>query len=75
MWKQDLVGEKQNLSDMPKEFKELNIGYCPYCRSSTHFKIFEKTVLICSNCDSKVIQRINGVVKYEKINVKSITGE
>jgi len=60
---------------MFKEFKELNIGYCPYCRSSTHFKIFDKTVLICSNCESKVIQRINGVVKYEKINVKSITGE
>ena len=59
---------------MLKEVKELNFGYCPYCKSATHFKIFDKTILICTHCEGKVIQRMNGVVKYEKVDTRLFTG-
>tara|TARA_R110000822_G_scaffold224055_1_gene357159 strand:- start:260 stop:475 length:216 start_codon:yes stop_codon:yes gene_type:complete len=59
---------------MPREFKELNFGFCPHCQSATHFKIFGKTILICTHCEGKVIQRINGVIKYEKVDTRLFTG-
>ena len=59
---------------MPKEIKTLNFGFCPHCKSTTHFKIFDGTILVCVLCDGTVKQYVNGSIKYEKVDTTILTG-
>jgi hypothetical protein len=59
---------------MPKELKTLNFGFCPHCKSTTHFKIFDTTILVCVLCDGTVKQYVNGSIKYEKVDTTILTG-
>ena len=57
---------------MPKEIKTLNFGFCPHCKSTTHFKIFDTTILVCVLCDGTVKQYVNGSIKYLKLEDQDV---
>ena len=59
---------------MPKEIKTLNFGFCPHCKSTTNFKIFDGTILVCVLCDGTVKQCVNGSIRYEKVDTTILTG-
>tara|TARA_R100001443_G_scaffold93201_1_gene99786 strand:+ start:650 stop:859 length:210 start_codon:yes stop_codon:yes gene_type:complete len=50
---------------------EIVTGHCPECKMHTVLVGINQSLYKCTNCGEDVIQKVNGVIKYMKVDKDS----
>ena len=56
---------------MVKFVTEIVTGDCPECAEKTMLVNIDNNIYRCINCGEDVVQKVNGVIKYMKVNKDS----
>jgi len=56
---------------MVKFTTEIVTGDCPECTEKTMLINIDDNIYRCINCGEDVVQKVNGVIKYMKVNKDS----